>query len=237
VQRLQAALDRHPELPAAPKEALVTWMKNLQSAVPDAAERKPAPAAAPRGQEVPVPAARSLDASGQLLQALAQDRPSPPEAPETWQAWIKGVVKNLSDPAVSPREAPFHAAQAREGTAYYEIPLPWAPQTPLQLWMESDRSPKGQGGAQGETRTVLLGLSFSRLGETRLGLAKGPLGLQVRVWTEHPELLAAGAGQVEAELQALGASVDLKILPLKAGPGGVPSLRSLVTGPTLQVMG
>jgi hypothetical protein len=43
---------------------------------------------------------------------------------------------------------------------------------------------------------------------------------------------------MEGELQALGPAVDLKILPLHPGPGGfVPSLRTLVTGPTMQMLG
>ena len=81
-----------------------------------------------------------------------------------------------------------------------------------------------------------MGLNFTRLGETRLGVAKGPTGLQVRVWTEHPECLERDP--MEAELRTLGPAVDLRILPLQPGPGGfVPSLRSLVTGPTMQFLG
>lgn len=85
---------------------------------------------------------------------------------------------------------------------------------------------------------MLVALKFTRLGETRLGIAKGPAGLQVRVWTEHPELLSAATGPMQAELQTLGSAVDLKVLPLHPGPGGyVPSLRSLVTGPTRHWLG
>jgi hypothetical protein len=85
---------------------------------------------------------------------------------------------------------------------------------------------------------VLLGLSFSNLGETRVGIAKGPAGLQVRVWAEHPEPLEASRQAVESELQELGDRVDLRILPLAPGPGGaIPSLRSQVTGATLEAMG
>jgi hypothetical protein len=84
---------------------------------------------------------------------------------------------------------------------------------------------------------VLLGLSFSNLGETRLGIAKGDAGLQVRVWTEHPELLEASRSAVEGELGELGDSVDLKIMALTPGPAGIPSLRSQVTGATLEAMG
>jgi hypothetical protein len=231
VQRLQTVMDRHPEVPGATKDTLVGWLKGLVSSAVDVADRKAVVTPQDR-------ASRPKDAPAQALQTLLSGRAgAPAEAPETWQSWIKTAVKTLSDPVASPREAPFHAAQAKEGTAFFEIPLPWSPQNPLQMWVESDQEGKG-GGPKGETRTVLLGLKFTRLGETRLGIAKGPAGLQVRVWTEHPELFAPGLGQVEEELKALGTSVDLKVLPLQPGPGGyIPSLRSLVTGPTLEVLG
>jgi hypothetical protein len=231
VERLQTVMDRHPEVPAAAKDTLVGWLKALVSSAVDVADRKAAVTPQDR-------ATRPRDTPAQLLQTVLGGRPgAPAEAPETWQSWIKTAVKTLADPVASPREAPFHAAQAKEGTAFFEIPLPWSPQSPLQMWVESDQDGKG-GGQKGETRTVLLGLKFTRLGETRLGIAKGPAGLQVRVWSEHPELLAAGMGQVEEELKALGTSVDLKVLPLQPGPGGyIPSLRSLVTGPTLEILG
>ena len=224
--KFQALVDRHPELPAAPSAALAPFLKALVAANPEVREHRPGPEPAPRPQ---VPAALSP-------QPASGGRSGPgPELPETWQSWIRAAVRTLADPVASPREAPFHAAQAKEGTAYYELPLPWAPQTPLQVWVESDR--KGQGGRpQDETRTVLVGLNFTRLGETRLGVAKGPTGLQVRVWTEHPECLERDP--MEAELRTLGPAVDLRILPLQPGPGGfVPSLRSLVTGPTMQFLG
>ena len=222
LQRFQALVDRHPELPPAPAAALQPFLKALVG--PERERRTAAP---------PEPAPRPQGPSPSLLAAAR----SGPELPETWQSWIRAAVRTLSDPAASPREAPFHAAQAKEGTAFYELPLPWAPQTPLQVWVEADRKGK-EGGRQDETRTVLVGLKFTRLGETRLGVAKGPAGLQVRVWTEHPELLASATEAMEKELGALGPAVDLKILPLRPGPGGfVPSLRSLVTGPTMQMLG
>jgi len=216
LQRFQGALEAHPEAVRAQAGPLVTFLRTVLTA----------------------PAAQG-DGAGPAAQAL-QARPgaATPAAPETWETWLRGSVKALSDPAISPQAAPFHAAQAKEGTAFYEIPLPWAPQSPLQMWVESDRDPREPGGAQVGTQRVLLGLSFSNLGETRLGLARSPAGLQVRVWTEHPELLEASRAGVEAELQDLGGSVDLKVIRLSPGPGGaIPSLRSQVTGATLQAMG
>jgi len=210
-QRFQAALERHPELPPAQGEALAKWFKQLLD--PPAEPGSPAHA---------------------LQQQLGGRVPA--EVPETWEAWIRTSVKTLNDPSVAPQGAAFHAAQAKEGTAFYQIPLPWAPQQPLEMWVESEREPRG-GRPRPETRRVLLGLSFSNLGETRLGIAKGDAGLQVRVWTEHPELLQASRSEVEGELGELGASVDLKIMALTPGPAGIPSLRSQVTGATLEAMG
>jgi hypothetical protein len=214
-QRLQTAVARHPELPPGQGEALVQLVRNLV-----------------RGTDAPAP--RATDAP------LPQAPPQMPKAaaPESWESWLKAGVKALSDPSVSPREAPFHAAQAKEGTAFYELPLPWASQSPLQMWVEGDGQGKGKGAKGGGATRVLLGMSFTRLGETRLGLAKGPEGLQVRVWAQHPEALQSAQAGMEEELRSLGTPVDLKILPLEPGPGGVvPSLRSLATGSTFQVLG
>jgi len=230
LQRFQSALDRHPEVPPAQADTLNQWLKNLVSG----AESGPAKA--------PLQADRSGSPASpaQALQAALGGRSgAPPAAPETWETWIRTSVKVLSDPATSPQGAAFHAAQAKEGTAFYEIPLPWAPQHPLQMWVE-DRDPRdrGQGQAEDDTRRVLLGLSFSNLGETRLGIAKSGGNLQVRVWAEHPDRLEETRAAVQGELEELGSSVDLKIMALNPGPGGtIPSLRSQVTGATLQALG
>jgi hypothetical protein len=84
----------------------------------------------------------------------------------------------------------------------------------------------------------MLGLAFTNLGETRLGIARSGANLQVRVWTEHPELLAASKDAVEGELKDLGGTVDLKIMALNPGPGGnIPSLRSQLAGTSLEALG
>ncbi|WP_316412641.1 hypothetical protein [Mesoterricola silvestris] len=176
-----------------------------------------------------------LDAVSQALRGPGRAPESPAAAPEAWESWIKESVRALSDPSISPREAPFHAAQAREGTAFYELPLPWAAQAPLQMWVESDGGGKGRGNPESASTRVLLGLNFSRLGETRLGVAKGAGGLRVRVWAQHPEALVAAQAGMEEELRALGMPVDLRIQGL--GPGPVPTIRSLAAGSSLQVLG
>ncbi len=220
--RFQAAVERHPELPAPQAEGLVQWFKPLAE-----------------GAATARPASQGSAASGQVQQQAPSERAgAPAEAPATWEAWIKAGIKVLNDPTVSPQGAAFHAAQAKEGTAFYELPLPWSPQHPLQMWVESDRDPRQPKSSTPETRRVLLGMSFTNLGETRVGIAKGPAGLQVRVWAEHPEPLEASKRQVESELEDLGERVDLKIMALTPGPGGgIPSLRSQVTGATLEAMG
>lgn len=249
VQRLQAALDAQDAADAQTAQPDRTAPAGPSSQAGPSALAQPAPE--PGAAATLIPWLRRLLAEAQrpaesmdghplqALQTLLGARGGPPAAvPESWETWIRGAVHSLSSPATAPAGAAFHAAQAMEGTAFYELPLPWAPDRPLQIWLEADREP-APGRAPGDIRRVLLGLSFTRLGETRLGIAQGPGALQVRVWTEHPELLdPAARAQVEADLNALGARLDLKFLPLEPGPGGtIPTLRGQITGTTLQAMG
>lgn len=232
-EALRAVLRELPEPQALALRALLRGGAPDPAVIQEAASRVQTALArradAPRGQ---------ADAVSQLLRGLVGARESAaalPGVPETWESWIKAGVKTLSDPGASPREAPFHAAQAKEGTAFYELPLPWAPQAPLQMWVESDARGKGRGNPEGATTRVLLGLNFTRIGETRLGIAKGAGGLQVRVWAQHPEALLAAQAGMEDELKALGVPVDLRIQGLEPGP--VPSIRSLAAGASFQVLG
>jgi hypothetical protein len=106
------------------------------------------------------------------------------------------------------------------------------------MWLESDQDPRGQGDPREETQRVLIGLTFTNLGETRVGIARRGADLRVRVWTEHPELLEASRAGMEEELRDLGGSVGLQILPLEPGPDGtIPTVRSQVAGANLQAMG
>ena len=146
-----------------------------------------------------------------------------------------GAMKALGDPRVSPREAPFHLAQAREGTAFFELPLPWSPQ-PLQLWIESGLPDGGEGAAPEDTHRVMVGLNFTVLGETRVGLQKSRGALQVRIWTERPELLKDRLSELRLGLEEEGETVDLKVYPL-GDPASVPSLRSVALGTGYQALG
>ena len=159
------------------------------------------------------------------------------EVPEAWEGWIKGTVRALTEPAVSPREAPFHALQGKEGAAFFELPLPWAGGGTLQLWVEED-APDHQQPKGDEIRRVLLSLELSHLGETRVGLQRAGNGLAVRIWTEHPEPLEKAQGQIEHDLGASGKVVDLRIYRLNpSGEGRIPDLRSLLVDSSLHALG
>ncbi len=242
--RFQGLVAEHPEVPAAHREALTQWIRDqaMPKAQADAAPaaRPGVPpdthAAAPKPQtphhaapDAPVRLASPLTAQGSGV--------SKAEAPESWESWIRGTVSTLTNPTASPQEAPFHALQAKEGTAFFEIPLPWAQASPLQIWVEAD-APEDRRSPRDATKRVLLGLAFSHLGETRLGMAQGTFGLQIRIWTEHPETLEAERRSIEEELQTLGKPVDLKIHTLTYNADGtIPSIRSLVVGPSLSALG
>lgn len=243
VVRFQARLAQHPEIPAGDRDPLANWVRTLLHKVMEERPSLPRPPAAPpdarpeagvRSGRAPVPDALIPP---KLMAVLQSTTGSKAELPEAWEAWIRGAVTTLSDPAAAPREAAFHALQAKEGTAFFELPLPWAQASPLQLWVEADASEERQGGGE-RTKRVLLGLNFSNLGETRLGMAQGSFGLQIRIWTERAEALEQERTRMEAELKELGKPVDLKIYTLTYGPDGtIPSLRALVVGPSLSALG
>ena len=225
-QAMQTLVGSHPELPKAQGDALLALLRNLLTG-----SQTQEKAATPNKEFVSrLPAAEAAPTSGP---ANASGQRAAAAQPENWEGWVKGSMKALSDPASSPREAPFHIAQSREGTGFFEIPVPWTQGGSLQLWVERDAQEQGAQRPESVQR-VLLGLNFSQLGETRLGLAKGAFGLQVRIWSEHAELLQPERERMEAELRALGSAVDLQIQSL---PAGSPSLRALVTGPSLQALG
>jgi hypothetical protein len=168
-----------------------------------------------------------------LLRGLLQAGLAAAEQPETWSAWLKEVVKTLADPAASPAESVFHRLQAKEGTGWFEVPLPWAPGAdPLRLWVERD---KASAGSDADTvHRVFMSVPFSTLGEVRLGLEQRSAGLRVRLWLADPGQIEPLRGALEAELGTLGRPVDLKVLAL---PSGAPDLRALVGVLPLQAMG
>ncbi len=168
-----------------------------------------------------------------LLRSLLQAGSAIAEQPESWFTWMKEAMKTLANPATSPAEAPFHQLQAKEGTGWFEIPLPWAPGVePLRIWIEDERDAAGTDAAP--AHRVFLSVPFSALGEVRLGLEQRSAGLRVRLWLQDPSQVAALRPELEAELRALGRPVDLQVLTL---PPGLPDLRAMAGASPLQAMG
>lgn len=192
---------------------------------PHAAMAARLPAPGPAGDSKPVREAHP---------GAADPRPA---SVETWATWLSEGTKVLSDPLASPREAPFHLAQAKEGTAFFELPLPWeADGKVLQMWVEADGGRRSGQRGEGTVR-VLVGLQFSALGETRVGLVRTEGRIQVRIWAEHPELLAARESHLRRDLADLGPDLDLQVLTLGEPGKPVPSLRALAVHAGFQALG
>ena len=244
--QFQAMLSQVPDIPPEHQDVLALWIRTLLSKTSSPEEprlplRAALQASLAKLDTPPHPSTPGFPATvvpPKLLETIQSHMGSKAEIPESWEAWVRGSLQALADPVASPREAPFHALQSKEGTAFFEIPLPWAQAGNLQLWVESDPPEDNQQDGRDDTKRVLLGLQFSNLGETRLGMAQGSFGLAIRVWAEHPEALEADRERLEEELKELGKHVDLRIYAITYLPdGSIPSLRSLVAGPSLQALG
>ncbi|MBI1751346.1 MAG: hypothetical protein HY014_07755 [Acidobacteria bacterium] len=170
---------------------------------------------------------------GTLLRGLLQAGTAVAEQPEAWSSWMQEAMKGLADPATSPAEAAFHQLQAKEGTAWFELPLPWAQGAePMRIWIERESEESGE--TEDPVHRVFLSVPFSALGEIRLGLEQRRAGLKVRLWMEDPGQAEAIREGLEAELASLGRPVDLRVLAL---PAGSPDLRALAGARPLQAMG
>jgi hypothetical protein len=168
-----------------------------------------------------------------LLRNLLQAGGTAAEHPEAWSAWMKEAMKTLADPTASPDESTFHRLQAKEGTGWFELPLPWAPGAePLRIWIEDDRDPSG--GELDKVHRVFLSVPFSTLGEVRMGLEARSAGLRVRLWVQDPQQVASIRQELEGELASLGRPVDLQVFAL---PPGTPDLRAMAGANPLQAMG
>ena len=166
-----------------------------------------------------------------LFQALTQAGSA--DQPEAWSKWLKEALTTLADPAASPAEATFHCLQAKEGTAWFEVPLPWAPGAdPLRIWIESDR--EAEGTPTDPVHRVFLSVPFTALGEVRAGFELRASGLRVRLWLDEPQRLDPLRSALQDGLAGLGRPVDLQLLPL---PPGTPDLRALAGAPALQALG
>ncbi|WLT32626.1 hypothetical protein [Geothrix sp. PMB-07] len=170
---------------------------------------------------------------GTLLRSLLQAGATVAEQPEAWSSWMKEAMKGLADPATSPTEATFHQLQAKEGTGWFELPLPWAPNAePMRIWIEQEAERGNQ--ADDPVHRVFLSVPFSALGEIRLGLEQRHTGLKVRLWMADPGQAEAMREGLEADLASLGRPVDFRVLAL---PAGSPDLRALAGAAPLQAMG
>jgi hypothetical protein len=170
---------------------------------------------------------------GDLLKNLLQVGLAAADKPEAWSTWMKEAMKTLADPTTSPAEAAFHRLEAKEGTGWFELPLPWAPGAePLRIWIEGERDPAGS--EKDRVHRVFLSVPFSSLGEVRLGLEQRSAGLRARLWLTDPDQIAALRADLEAELATLGRPVHLQVLAL---PPGTPDLRALAGANPLQAMG
>lgn len=170
---------------------------------------------------------------GDLLRQLLQTGAAVAEQPEAWASWMKEAMKHLADSATSPAEAAFHRLQAKEGTGWFELPLPWAPNAePMRIWIEGEKA--ATGDEADPVHRVFLSVPFTTLGEVRVGLEQRSAGLKVRLWLQDPEQAAALRQDLEAELTTLGRPVDLQVFAL---PPGSPDLRALAGGSPLQAMG
>jgi hypothetical protein len=179
-----------------------------------------------QSSEIPTPLAN-------LLQHFLQIGANAADQPTAWSAWMQEAMKTLADPASSPAEATFHQLQAKEGTALFELPLPWAPGAePLRIWIEADQH--SSSGGSDPVHRVFLSIPFSTLGEIRLGLEQHNAGLKVRLWLRDPQQVAAIRPDLEAELASLGRPVNLQVFAL---PPGTPDLRAMAGANSLQALG
>lgn len=239
------ALQAQGSLPFPPGSALTLKAlplpegAGLRLQVVRATPPPPPPLLAPlvQGEAAPL-LARLLTSQAQaplatLLRGLVQAGATVAEQPETWATWLKEAMRTLADPAASPDGAAFHRLQAKEGTGWFEVPLPWAPGAePLRIWIEDDSG--ATTSAEDPVHRVFLSVPFSALGEVRMGLEQRHAGLRVRLWLEDPDQVDAMRPALEADLATLGKPVDLQVLAL---PPGSPDLRALAGGPPLQAMG
>ncbi|MDR0498751.1 MAG: flagellar hook-length control protein FliK [Holophagales bacterium] len=162
---------------------------------------------------------------------------TPGEKTQTWQMWLKGSLKALTDPTVSSKEAVFHALAAKENINYFELPLPWMPGRTLEIWVEADRENSNRDREKTAHR-VLLAINFSELGETRIGLESIAKHLNIRFWAEHPQLIERVLPQMENELSALGFDAQISVHNLSVGQDGViHSIKSIINASGLHAMG
>lgn len=171
----------------------------------------------PASRDLPLP----TQASARATPLLAPDHGAIQDwaRADTWEQWMRGTTSALTDAQVSPREAPFHALQAREGTALFELPLP-LPQLrgAVELWIEQDRDASGPNDP-GAVR-VLLALEMEGMGQMRLGVVGHGSQIQADLWVDEGKQAA-----IRLALQAELGEPPPYALRVRSFRGPQPSLR------------
>jgi hypothetical protein len=109
----------------------------------------------------------------------------------------------------------------------------------LEMWVEKDNKkeheqPEGDEG----TFRVLFAVAFSALGEIRVGIESTPKRMNVNIWAENSHSIESELPKLQDELLALGHEAMVSVNRLVVEPEeGVPSIKSLLKGPSLHVLG
>jgi len=220
-----AVLDRRPDAPQTPTG---NASRQATTAANQAQQETARPSATPQ-QTSQASAAAPQTAQAQLARQTG-------ELPQTWRSWLDGCIRALADPAAA-KEAAFHALAAKENVNYFELPIPWMPGRTLEMWVESDGE-KNQKGKGGPNHRVLLGMTFSVLGETRVGLESTGKCLNIRIWAEQTKPIENVLPKLVDELSALGFEAAVTLNSLAAGNAPpAPSIKSALGGSSLNAIG
>jgi len=235
------------------KDSLSSWFRSIvdllmsvksakQDLVPDRRSDAPQASAGNIGRRT----ATAAPQGAERTQAAAQQAPGAApqtaqarqtgELVQTWHSWLDGCIRTLADPAAA-KEAAFHAMAAKENVNYFELPIPWMPGRALEMWVESDAE-KNQKGKGGPSHRVLLGMTFSVLGETRVGLESTGKRLNIRIWAEQTKPIESVLPKLVDELSALGFEAAVTLNSLAAGNAPpAPSIKSALGGSSLNAIG
>jgi hypothetical protein len=222
-------LNMRHESTQADKDGISAWFRSIVDLLVAARTSKGDTTVRP--QESTQAGARPY--AGRSEPTAAQNAAHAGEHPQTWHSWLDGCTKTLADPAVA-KEAAFHALAAKEHVNFFELPLPWMPGGALELWVESDAD--GERNGDGDAHRVLLGMTFSALGEIRVGLESRGKRLNIRIWAEKPGPIEGALPQLRDELEALGFDAAISLSQFGRGEA-VQSIKSVLSGPSLNAIG
>jgi hypothetical protein len=229
--RLEALSSQSPT-PQHEKDGISSWFRSIVDLL--MAAKTARQDAAPEGRADAARAA--VWTTDRQAAPVPQNAAQTGDQTQTWRSWLDGCVRALADPALA-KEAAFHALAAKENVNYFELPLPWTPSGSMEIWVEADGD-GNQREKDGPGHRVLLGMTFSALGETRVGLESAGKRLGIRIWAERTEPIEVVLPQLRDELSALGFEPTVSLNALSVGQGGaVPSIKSALGGPGLNAVG